>query len=53
MVVILAMDNGKRLEMVSFHTEGHLTKIQRHMCRNKPISRRMLGQLCPWMAFSH
>ena len=41
MVRIWTMDNRKRLEMMDFHTRGHLTKIQRQV----PISRRMVGQL--------
>ena len=45
MVRIWTMDNGKRLEIIVFRTNRHLTKIQRQGRKNKHISCRMLGQL--------
>jgi len=45
MIRIWTMDNEKKLEMMGFHTKGHLIKIQRQGPKNKHISYRMLGQL--------
>jgi len=39
------MDNGKGLEMIVFHTNRYLTRIQGQGRKNKHISYRMLGQL--------
>jgi len=47
------MDNGKWLEMMGFHTNRLLAKVQKHRCRNKPNSRRMVVQLWPWVTFVH
>ena len=44
--------NGKRLEIIGFHTSRYLTRIQRQAHKNKHISCRMLGQLWLYVTFA-